>query len=97
MFKFHIKREITMENKLKELKMYLIRNYHSPKLLLIGLDLDMCEDLKKLFPVTILKIESLEGSIDNEILKNTEIIICSSKYENKVKTLNLGELPVIIY
>lgn len=86
-----------MENKLKELKMYLIRNYHSPKLLLIGIDNEVCEDLKKLFPITILKIESINRNIDDEILKNTEIVICSSKYQNKISALNLGQIPVLIY
>lgn len=87
-----------MENELDELieiKKYLIRNYHSPKLLLVGLKPEVCNDLKKLFPVMVLEDNCLDNGIPCEMLEWCEMILCSTKLEKEISMLELGDIPII--
>lgn len=92
------------DDKLIEIKKYLIRNYHCPKLLLIGLDNYVCNDFKKLFPIEIIEV-STHTDLSNvlsyknlsEKLEWCEAIIYGSQFRNEIECLKIEDKPVIMY
>lgn len=85
-----------MENRLTDLKKYLIRNYHSPKLLLIGLNSEICDDFRKLFPTEIWETIDRNISITDEELNQYEVIICSNEFQEELSLLGIKKIPIII-